>query len=130
MTWDHVTIERHDAVALVRFNRPDCRNALSLALIGELTAAAKQVAGDDDIRAVVLAGGGGVFCAGLDLKDAAILFNKEQEKDTARRAIAMFNTVQTLQDQTFAIDRCRVPVIAALSGYVIGGGKHQAHTLS
>ena len=115
MTWDHVTIERQDAVALVRFDRPDCRNALSLALIGELTAAAHHVAGDDSVRAVVLAGGGGVFCAGLDLKD-------ENWDPSAGTVEELRRRWQSGTEMCAAWEAVPQPTIAAIEGYAIGGG--------
>ncbi len=58
----------HDGIATITFNRPEARNALSPAMKDALTMAAAAVAGDEDVRAVVLTGAGGVFCAGGDLR--------------------------------------------------------------
>jgi len=116
MTWDHVTIEHVDAVARVRFSRPDCRNALSLALIGELTEAAHHVAADTGIRAVVLAGGGGVFSAGLDLRD------ENWDPKSAPTVEALRARWQRGTEMCAAWEAVPQPTIAAIEGYAVGGG--------
>jgi 2-(1,2-epoxy-1,2-dihydrophenyl)acetyl-CoA isomerase len=58
----------HDGVATITLNRPEARNALSGAMKEELTAVSAQAASDPAVRAVVLTGAGGVFCAGGDLR--------------------------------------------------------------
>ena len=55
----------------VTLNRPDCRNAMSLAMVEELRAVLKSVRHDQSVRALVLRGAGGHFCAGGDIKDMA-----------------------------------------------------------
>ena len=55
----------------VTLNRPDSRNAMSLAMVGELRATLEAVRQDADVRALVLRGAGGHFCAGGDIKDMA-----------------------------------------------------------
>ena len=57
-----------DGVATITLNRPHARNALSADMKDALTIAAAAVAGDEEVRAVVLTGAGGVFCAGGDLR--------------------------------------------------------------
>jgi enoyl-CoA hydratase/carnithine racemase len=56
-----------DGVAILTLNRPERRNALSLALMQDLIAALDQIAAQRDVRAVILAGAGKVFCSGHDL---------------------------------------------------------------
>ena len=55
----------------VTLNRPDSRNAMSLAMVGELRAVLDSVQNDLSVRAIVLRGAGGHFCAGGDIKDMA-----------------------------------------------------------
>jgi enoyl-CoA hydratase/carnithine racemase len=64
---DHVAVSREPPAARLRLNRPDKRNALSLALMGELIASLQHLARDPDIRAIVVEGAGPVFSAGHDL---------------------------------------------------------------
>src|ERR1043166_9020129 len=68
-----VVIERHGDghVALVKINRPDVKNALSPAALNELHAALTQLAREDEMRVVVLAGEGGTFTTGDDLAETA-----------------------------------------------------------
>lgn len=62
-----VEFETHGPVALIRLNRPELRNAVNLALTGELRAALARLEGDSTLRAAVLTGAGRFFCAGMDL---------------------------------------------------------------
>ena len=64
-----VTVERHDSVALVSFNRPEALNSFNAALRRDILLAAREVNNDDDIRVVVLAGAGRGFGAGADLSE-------------------------------------------------------------
>ena len=67
MGYEFLDVRREGPVEYVTLNRPDVRNAFNEQLIGELTRWAAEVAGDDQVRAAVLAGAGKAFCAGADL---------------------------------------------------------------
>src|SRR5690348_3259628 len=67
MTPENITSTRQGATAIVTLNRPQRRNALSLALMRELIACLDEIARDRETRAVVLAAAGKVFCSGHDL---------------------------------------------------------------
>jgi enoyl-CoA hydratase len=64
----HCLVERRGAVLVVTMNRPEARNALTAEMMAGMKAAWDQVDDDPDIRACVLTGAGGAFCAGADLK--------------------------------------------------------------
>jgi isohexenylglutaconyl-CoA hydratase len=64
-------LERDSGVLHVTLNRPDSRNAMSLAMVGELRAVLAALGDDRETRVVVLRGAGGHFCAGGDIKDMA-----------------------------------------------------------
>jgi enoyl-CoA hydratase/carnithine racemase len=66
-----VTIELAGTVAWLRMQRPEVHNAFDAALVADLTAALIALDADPGVRAVVLTGAGTVFCAGMDLKEAA-----------------------------------------------------------
>lgn len=70
MSEEIVIVERDGPVAIVTMNRPDALNALSQALRSKLVTVFRDLAEDDEIRAVVLTGAGRAFTAGVDLKEA------------------------------------------------------------
>lgn len=92
-------------------NRPDSRNALSRALITQLTEALRAADADAAVRAVVLGGAGPAFCAGLDLREVAATTPDQAEHD-ASALLTLFETV----------DNLRKPVIAAVNGPAVAGG--------
>lgn len=64
-------LESRDGVLFITLNRPECRNAMSLEMVAELRTVLAAVNERRSIRALVLQGAGGHFCAGGDLKDMA-----------------------------------------------------------
>jgi enoyl-CoA hydratase/carnithine racemase len=105
-----VLVEAEQAVATIRLNRPPM-NALSADLQADLAAAVAQVANDDAIRAVVLYGGEKLFAAGADIKEMSEASFAEMTK-TSSRLQAALNAVAALSK----------PVVAAVTGYALGGG--------
>jgi enoyl-CoA hydratase len=97
--------------ALVTLNRPEARNALSLALRRELTAAFRQFEDDADTRVVVLTGAGEAFCAGLDLKELGTAHDPAS-------AIAP----EAAEDPVLAMARFGGPIVGAVNGPAITGG--------
>jgi methylglutaconyl-CoA hydratase len=97
------------AVATVTLDRPDKRNALSVAMVEQLTDAIRSAAADPARRAVVLRGNGPVFCAGLDLKEAA-------DPAIAHRS------AESLAGLYLAICQSPLVVVAAAQGAAYGGG--------
>jgi len=67
--YQHLTLEREGPIAVVTLNRPNRRNALSLELMHELIHCLDEIASDRDVRVVILAAAGKVFCAGHDLSE-------------------------------------------------------------
>jgi enoyl-CoA hydratase/carnithine racemase len=103
-------------VATIRLSRPPM-NALNIQLQGELREAAEQVAGDPAVRAAVIYGGEKVFAAGADVKEFAGL-------DHAY----MMGTGIPLSNSLDVLARIPKPVIAAVTGYALGGGCELALT--
>jgi enoyl-CoA hydratase/carnithine racemase len=105
-----VLVETEQAVATIRLNRPPM-NALNTALQTDLAAAVAQVRADDAVRAVVLYGGEKLFAAGADIKEMADASYAQMTQTSSR--------LQGALNDVAAIDK---PVIAAVTGYALGGG--------
>jgi enoyl-CoA hydratase len=105
-----VRVEVSSRIATIRLDRPKM-NALNAQVRTEIAAAAAQVAGDDDIRAVILYGGERVFAAGADIKEMASL-----------GAPAMSQYAAALQAALNDVAAIPKPVVAAVTGYALGGG--------
>jgi enoyl-CoA hydratase len=109
MAYQHILLDTHDHVGLIQLNRPDARNALNNLLVHELLESMETFDRDPEIRATVLAGGENAFAAGADIKEMAALSADEM------RSSGFI--------QTFArIESLSKPVIAAVSGWALGGG--------
>jgi enoyl-CoA hydratase/carnithine racemase len=118
MSERRVHIERHGQVAIVTLCRPEKRNALDPASFDALDDAARELSAERELRAIVLAGEGKSFCAGLDL--AAFAAGETViRKLLARREGEAANLAQRVG---WGWRECPVPVIAALHGEVFGGG--------
>lgn len=113
-----VTCEITDDIAQVRLNRPDKLNALTLDLLDELVATARSLRRDRGLRAVVIAGEGDSFCAGLDF--ASVM--RQQPKMWATFLPRPWRGTNVFQEAAWAWRRLPVPVIAAVSGHCLGGG--------
>jgi enoyl-CoA hydratase/carnithine racemase len=109
---DEVALERVDRALVARLNRPRARNALDLALLDSLAEALAASAGDDGVSVLVLGTTQpGAFSAGMDRKEAA----QPGERTSAR-----------LIDVLWALASYPKPSVAAVPGYVIGGGAELA----
>ena len=114
----HVTCTVTNGIAQVRLDRPDKLNALTLDILDDLVATAARLRRDRSLRAVVIAGEGDAFCAGLDF--ATVL------RQPARIAAAFvprpLRGTNTFQEACWAWRRVPVPVVAAVHGHCLGGG--------
>jgi enoyl-CoA hydratase/carnithine racemase len=107
---EFVRVEVADQIATIRLDRPKM-NALNAQVQDEIGAAALQVSADAAVRAVIIYGGERVFAAGADIKEMADLGYAEM----ATRSAA-------LQAAFSAVAAIPKPVIAAVTGYALGGG--------
>ena len=107
---EFVRVQIDQAIATIRLERPPM-NAISSQLQTELAEAAAGLADDEQVRAVVLYGGEKVFAAGADIKEMA---------DASYSATATRS--RRLQDALSAVARIGKPVVAAITGYALGGG--------
>ena len=110
MNGEFVRVEVADAVATIRLDRPKM-NALNAAVQEELRAAAVECGERTDVRAVVLYGGEKVFAAGADIKEMADMSYADMVVRSAG-----------LQSSFTAIAQIPKPVVAAVTGYALGGG--------
>jgi methylglutaconyl-CoA hydratase len=104
---DHLQIVRAMSHAEVTLNRPACRNALSRALLADLTQTLQQLGQTETVRSVILTGASPAFCAGLDLREVESAADNDNSP--------LLNLLET-------IDRLPQPVIAAVNGPAVAGG--------
>ncbi|MBB5515453.1 enoyl-CoA hydratase [Rubricella aquisinus] len=110
MAYETLIVETTDHIGLIRLNRPDALNALNSQLLGELGKALAAMDADDDVRCIVLTGSEKAFAAGADIKEMSEKTFAEVFKDD------MFGPAGQ------SVIRTRKPIIAAVSGYALGGG--------
>ncbi|HIF17410.1 MAG TPA: enoyl-CoA hydratase/isomerase family protein [Cycloclasticus sp.] len=110
---DELIYEVNNGVATICLNRPERKNALSTSLVGKLRDAWEWVDTDDAVKVVVLTSTDcGVFCAGMDLKEAAEI--KQQTGE---------DVLSTLKDPFHQRMRdVKKPIIAAMTGHLMAGG--------
>lgn len=102
----------------ITLNRPELRNAMSLTMVAALHGALQEAEQAGDVRAIVLRGAGGHFCAGADLKDMAAA--RAGAAGDPERAIAEHNA--RFGELCVAFARTGIAVVAAVEGSVMGGG--------
>lgn len=117
---DTLLFEVKDHVAVITLNRPAQRNAISREMSRTLTEYLNRVRSDDDIRAAVITGAGGVFSAGADLKERVAGGGKRRED---QMPAAVIEADLSAKWTTMKIEK---PLIAAIDGYCLAGGMELA----
>jgi enoyl-CoA hydratase len=107
--FDTILVERRERVGLVTLNRPRSLNALNTALAREVLLALKAFDADDNVGAIVIAGNPRAFAAGADIAEMADKGFVDLQKDDVFAAWEQ-------------LPQIRKPIIAAVSGYALGGG--------
>jgi len=110
MAYETLIVEVEDHVALIKLNRPDALNALNAQLMSELARALTEAQTNDKVRCIVLTGSEKAFAAGADIKMMS-----------GKGFVDVF-TEDLFTADSDAIMRIRKPIIAAVSGYALGGG--------
>jgi methylglutaconyl-CoA hydratase len=103
-----------DGIARVTLARPDVRNAFNAEVIAQLHEAFLEITAADDVRAVVLAGEGKVFCGGADVNWMRASLDLTFEANVA--------DAEHMSDMFRAIDNCPKPVVGRIHGAALGGG--------
>jgi len=106
----YLEVERHDAVALVRLNRPEVLNALCMGLMQEMAEVFAELEADDSIAVMVLTGNDKAFAAGADISEMKDVSYQYMLEDGG-----LTRHCDTISD-------FKKPVIAAVAGYALGGG--------
>ena len=109
MTYETILTEQRDSYAVIRLNRPQALNALNSLVLKELLSALQQIDADGSVKCSIITGSEKAFAAGADIKEM-------MEKDAAR----MFADDQFRP--FYEMQKIRKPVIAAVSGFALGGG--------
>src|SRR5213593_915616 len=111
-----VLVTREPPIAVVQLNRPDVLNALNEEVLGELVTALASLDDDAEIRCIVLTGNERAFAAGADIKENFVT------------ATPVTMLAQDLTARWEAIRRVKTPIVAAVSGFALGGGCELAMT--
>lgn len=110
MSYDDIELTREGGVAIIKMDRPKALNALNLNMMRELANALAKLEDDDSVGCVILTGSEKAFAAGADIKEMA-------EDDY----LSLYKH-DRFEDYHMATERFRKPIIAAVSGYALGGG--------
>jgi enoyl-CoA hydratase/carnithine racemase len=113
MSYKNIIVDVKDRVATLTLNRPEKMNALNDGILIDMQHAMDALELDKSVRAMILTGAGKAFCAGFDLTPRGHPFKSVQDW---REHVKLGN------DTWYKIWRSRLPVIAAVNGYCLGGG--------
>jgi enoyl-CoA hydratase len=109
MDFENIIVEKDGVIAVITLNRPQQLNALSYGLFKDLSLAMQELDRDDQVRVIIVTGGEKVFAAGADIKEMAERgpFDERLQERLAYRD---------------RINKISKPIIAAVSGFALGGG--------
>ena len=107
---DTVIVTREEPIAVVQIHRPEVRNALNDEVMTTLVRSLQELDDDPAIRCIVITGDERAFCAGADIKDEFV------------KATPVSMLAGDLTSKWEAIRKIRTPLVAAVSGYALGGG--------
>ncbi|MEM7253146.1 MAG: crotonase/enoyl-CoA hydratase family protein [Pseudomonadota bacterium] len=122
MGYQSVEFSLDGHIGVLNIARPDAANAMDLPFWQEMVDVFTTIADDPEVRVVVLTGRGKHFTAGIDLSALGGIINESRDDDWARQRDRLRRTILELQETFSVIERCRVPVLAAIQGACIGGG--------
>src|SRR3954470_5861063 len=109
MRFENIIVEKSAPIAIITLHRPQQLNALSYGLVKDLSLAMVELDHDNDVRVMIITGGEKVFAAGADIKEMA---DRGPFDETIQERLAY-------RDKINGVSK---PVIAAVSGFALGGG--------
>ncbi len=113
MTYTTIKLEREGALAILTLNRPEKMNSLSDPLLADVRGAMDECERDESVRAMIITGSGKAFSAGFDITP------KEKPRSTVQD---WRDHAKDGNDTWLRVWRSRLPVVAAVNGYCLGGG--------
>jgi enoyl-CoA hydratase len=111
MSYANIVVEKKESIGIIKINRPNNLNALNKDTIIELTTAVEELEKDKNIKVAILTGEGKAFIAGADIKQMQDMNPSEAKKFAEMGHNLLIN-----------IEKSRLPFIAAVNGYALGGG--------
>jgi 2-(1,2-epoxy-1,2-dihydrophenyl)acetyl-CoA isomerase len=112
-----------DHVCRVTLDRPEAKNALTVEMRDQIVDAVGDARADPDVRALLIAGTGEAFCAGMDLSASTVAQAGSDGFETRSTGEALRKGVQTLVRELWELDK---PTVAAVNGVAVGPGAHLA----
>jgi 2-(1,2-epoxy-1,2-dihydrophenyl)acetyl-CoA isomerase len=120
----HLRVERDpDGVGRIVLDRPEAKNALTIAMRDGIIAALREFRADPGVRAVMITGEGDAFCAGMDLSASTVAQAGKPGFASRTTSEALREGVQTFIRELWELDK---PTIAAVNGAAVGPGAHLA----
>jgi 2-(1,2-epoxy-1,2-dihydrophenyl)acetyl-CoA isomerase len=116
-------VERTGAIGRIVLDRPDAKNALTIAMRDGIVDAVREFRGDDTVRVVVITGTGDAFCAGMDLSASTVAQAGRDDFSTRQTSEALRIGVQSYVRELWELDK---PTIAIVNGVAVGPGAHLA----
>ncbi len=110
MAYETLIVEIEDYIAQIRLNRPDALNALNAKMLTELATVLQAADANDKVRCIIITGSEKAFAAGADIKEMA------------EQSFVDVYTANLFGDISDTMQEIRKPIIAAVSGYALGGG--------
>lgn len=116
MDYKDILIERHNEIVILTINRPKVLNALRMNTKKEIEDAIKNMEEDSEIRGLIITGSGKGFISGSDISEISVDAKGEETTEMSKQAHVLMNRIEEM----------RIPVIAAINGYAMGGGTELA----
>lgn len=122
MEYSTLKLSKENHIAEIELNQPDKANALDEKAWQELRSVFEALKNDDNVRAIILSGGGKHFSAGIDLKFLAAIQSTIADSCPGRTREKLRELILSLQDSINTIESCNKPVIAVVHGACVGAG--------